>query len=213
MEASAAQDISKTTAYRSIGHDYIDEQQKIIEEQTEVMRLQEEAMADQVQEEEEGEAPPGGQPGATPGDVHEQARQMAYTFVVETPETVRRSKLIEVKRSNPTLHALVIQYMDELRQQYATQGQAMMIQQEKQAGFMFHGQKVAASQMPSAFGLKQFVVEQIYDYSRRDMRRLARRVHAGDKAASDAFHYVFAHQRGYDPKSYPSLRQMAARGR
>lgn len=204
MEASAAQDISKSTAYQTIGYDYLDEQQKIIEEQTEVMKLQEEAMADQSAQEAEGETPPGGQPGATPGDVHEQARQMAYTFVVETPETVRRSELIKVKRSNPTLHALVIQEMDALRQQYATQGQAMMIEQEKMA---------SARNTPSPFALKAFITEQLLDYSRRDMRRLACRVHAGDKVASDAFHFVFAHQRGFDPRSYPSLAGLSRNGR
>lgn len=166
MEASAAQDISKGTAYQSIGHDYMDEQKKSIEEQTEIMKLQEEAMGDAANEEAEGEEAPGGSPGATPGDVNEQAKTMAYDFVVQTPEGVRRSKLIEVKRSNPTLHALVIQEMDDLRQQYATEGKAMMIANEKQA-------MDRASTMPSPFVLKAFVTSEIMDYSRRDMRRIA----------------------------------------
>ncbi|MCH8511663.1 MAG: hypothetical protein LAT83_08405 [Kiritimatiellae bacterium] len=52
MEAAAGMDISKGTAYRQVGIDYMSEQQKVLEEQREVMRLQEEAMAEDQQEEE-----------------------------------------------------------------------------------------------------------------------------------------------------------------
>ena len=44
---------------------------------------------------------------------------------------MRRGELIKIKHSNPTLHALVIQEMDALRQSMASQGQAAMMQQAK----------------------------------------------------------------------------------
>lgn len=194
MEAGAGMDISKGTAYRQIGVDYMSEQQKVIEEQTEIMRLQEEAMADQQQEEEvSGDAGmPGGAAGATPGDVHEQARQVAHEMVVDVPETLRRGELLKIRNSNPTLHALVLMYMDELRRDFARQGQAMMIQQEKAA---------SADHLASPFMLKVLISEQIMDISRRNLRRIAMET-VGSKSAQDAFHFVFAHQRGFNPASY-----------
>jgi len=195
MQAAGAQDISKQTAYASIGYDYLDEQQKLIEEQLEVQRMQEEAMLDQMAlEAEGGDPPPGGHYGAIFGDIHEQARQMAYEMVVHIPENIRRGELIKVKHSNPTLHALVIQEMNNLRQEFSRQGQAMVMEQEKMA----HD----PDKIPSPFVLGAMITEQVLDYSRRDMRRLAIRIARGDKAASDAFHFIFATQRGFDPKSY-----------
>lgn len=194
MDAAAGMDISKGTAYEQVGIDYMSEQEKVIEEQKEIMRLQEEAMAEEQAEEEiSGDAGmPGGMAGATPGDVHEQARQIAHEMVVEVPETLRRGELLKIRNSNPTLHALVLMYMDELRRDYARQGQAMMIQQEKMG---------SADQLASPFMLKALISEQLMDVSRKNLRRIAMDT-ITSKAAQDAFHFVFAHQRGFNPASY-----------
>jgi len=133
---------SKQTAYRSMGIDYIDEQKKVVEEQTKVQELQQKAMEDQQASQAQGAGGdpaaggdpmaaggPGGQPGATPGDVRDQAAQIANQMLTQMTETQRRSELIKIKHSNPTLHALVKQFMAEQRQMAASQGQQMVLQQ------------------------------------------------------------------------------------
>jgi hypothetical protein len=142
LQAAAGSDISKQTAYRSMGIDYIDEQKKVVEEQTKVQELQQKAMEDQQASQAPGAGGdpaaggdpmmaggPGGQPGATPGDVRDQAAQIANQMLTQMTETQRRSELIKIKHSNPTLHALVKQFMQEQRQMAASQGQQMVLQQ------------------------------------------------------------------------------------
>jgi len=138
LQAAAGQDISKQTAYRSMGIDYMDEQKKVVEEQTKIQEIQQKAMEDQQASQAPGPggggdpmmaSGPGGQPGATPGDVRDQAAQLANQMLTQMTETQRRSELIKIKHSNPTLHALVKQFMAEQRQMAATQGQQMVLQQ------------------------------------------------------------------------------------
>lgn len=140
LQGAAGQDISKQTVYRTMGIDYMDEQKKVIEEQTKIQQLQQDAMEDA----EASQAPgaggpgggdpmmaggPGGQPGATPGDVRDQAAAIANQMLTQMTETQRRSELVRMKHSNPTLHALVKQFMTEQRQMAASQGQQMILQQ------------------------------------------------------------------------------------
>lgn len=142
LQAAAGSDISKQTAYRAMGIDYIDEQKKVVEEQTKVQELQQQAMEDQQASQAPGAGGdpaaggdpmmaggPGGQPGATPGDVRDQAAQIANQMLTQMTETQRKSELIKIKHSNPTLHALVKQFMAEQRQMAATQGMQMVLQQ------------------------------------------------------------------------------------
>lgn len=138
LQGAAGQDISKQTAYRAMGIDYMDEQKKVVEEQTKVQQIQQKAMEDQQASQaptpdQDGGDPmmaggPGGQPGATPGDVRDQAAQLANQMLTQMTETQRRSELIKIKHSNPTLHALVKQFMAEQRQMAAMQGQQMILQ-------------------------------------------------------------------------------------
>ena len=62
------------------------------------------------------------------------ANALAQQLLTQTPESMRRSELIKIKHSNPTLHALVLQRMDEIRNQAALQGREMVLQQMGQGG-------------------------------------------------------------------------------
>ena len=138
VQAAAGQDISKQTAYRQVGIDYMDEQKRLVQEQQEIQKLQQKAMEEQSAQQLDGSggenAGPGAVVGATPGDVYEQAGALAQQLLTQTPESMRRSELIKIKHSNPTLHALVLQRMDEMRNQAALQGRDMVLQQQAQGG-------------------------------------------------------------------------------
>lgn len=178
LQAAAGMDISKNTAYGPLGIDYMEEQEKVVEEQKEIMKLQQEAMESQEAAQlsapggEQSQAGAGGAPGATPGDVHDQAKELAYQLVTQTPDTLRRGELIKIKHSNPTLHALVMQEMDNLRQELSRQGQAMMLEQVKSAedkGVHVPG----AGTLPSPMALGLLITNQVMDYTRDDLRKLA----------------------------------------
>jgi len=57
------------------------------------------------------------------------ANELAQQFMA-LPETQRKSELIRLKRSDPTMHSLVTSIMDDIRQQAQTQGQQMVLQQQ-----------------------------------------------------------------------------------
>lgn len=178
LQAAAGMDISKQTAFRPLGIDFMEEQKKVVEEQKEIMKLQQEAMEEQeVSQIGTGDPSqqggmaggPGGTPGATPGDVNQQAKDIAYQLVTQTPEQSRRGELMKIKQSNPTLHALVIQEMEALRGQLANQGQQMMLQQMKTGA----AHDEAMDRMPSPMMLGLLIANQVLDYSPADMRKLA----------------------------------------
>ena len=89
-----------------------------------------------------GAMPPGGAPvggipaGAapmsagqvTPEDLMMQAEQIAQQML-SMPYEMRRSELLKIKKSNETLHALVVSKMEQIRQQARTQGGYQMLQQ------------------------------------------------------------------------------------
>lgn len=207
LQAAAGQDISKGTAYKPLGIDFLEEQSKLVEEQKEIMKLQQEAMEEQEAAQLDpsgagggggGGMPPGpgGSPGATPGDVHSQAKEMAYQLVTQTPETLRRGELIKIKHSNPTLHALVIQEMDALRQELSRQGQAMMLQQAKMASDDPGVKVEGAGSLPSPMALGLLINTQILDYTRSDMRKLAMDIDI--PGVKEAFSFVFKKLNGLD---------------
>jgi hypothetical protein len=197
LQAAAGMDISKGTAYKPLGIDYLEEQEKVVEEQKEIQQLQQEAIEEQEATQlggaAGGQSGPGGQPGATPGDVHAQAKELAYSLVTQTPETMRRGELIKIKHSNPTLHALVIQEMDTLRSELARQGQAMMLQQMKtgeDAGVHVQG----AGLLPSPMALGLLISSQVMDYTRGDLRKLAADI--GIPGVRAAFRFIRNKLRG-----------------
>ena len=137
MQAAAGMDVSKQTAYKAYGLDYLDEQRRILSEQTEIQRMQVEQQMENQQEQENGsgdQPPPGGDMSATPGDVREQAAALAHQLLTQVPPTQVRGQLIKIKNSNPTLHALVKQFMAEERQSAASQGQSMILEQQRNQG-------------------------------------------------------------------------------
>ena len=140
MQAAAGMDISKTTAYAPFGIQYMDEQKKIIAEQTKIQKLQGDAQAEQQAQQLQGSGTEGGQgqqggqpPGESPSDIYTQGQELAKNMLFSMPDTLRRSELIKLKSQNPTLHALVIQFMGEMRQGAATQGQSSVLEQGRAA--------------------------------------------------------------------------------
>lgn len=76
-----------------------------------------------------GMSMPGAGPGpVTPNEVMAQAEDMAQQLLA-MPETIRKSQLIQLKKTNPMLHAQVRMKMENMMQQGAAQGVAMMRQQ------------------------------------------------------------------------------------
>jgi hypothetical protein len=77
---------------------------------------------------------PGGSVGATPGDVMQQAQQLAQQLVAENNQTHTRQVLASIKNTNPNLYAQVKAQMQDLRQRLSSDGQQMLIQQMGQGG-------------------------------------------------------------------------------
>jgi len=204
LQAAAGMDISKATAYKPFAIDYMEEQRRVVEEQQAVAKLQQEAM--EAQEAQQGlEGPSGGEGGpgmgATPGDVYQQSQQLAQQLLFQTPESLRRGELIKIKHSNPTLHALVLQQMDELRQEMSRQGGAMMTEQTKQQMQSQGGTMVAqasAEDTPSPMLVGILVADQVLGYSHEDLVKLAHNAAAGSAIAKQAFHFVYSKMRGWD---------------
>lgn len=65
----------------------------------------------------------------TPEDLQTQAQLLANQ-ILSLPESVKDSELIKLKRSDPTMHALVSSIIDDIRQQAKNQGGAMMMAQQ-----------------------------------------------------------------------------------
>ena len=209
LQAAAGMDISKQTAYRPLGIDYIEEQRRVVEEQEEIMKLQQEAAERQQASQASTQGQSGGQqidpntgmpmapdpsagalmePGATPGDVYEQGKQLAQQLLLQTPPSMRRGELVKIKHSNPTLHAIVTQEMDNMRNEMARQGQAMIMEQSKMA---------SADSLPSPLAVGVLVAEQVCDYNRGDLRKIAMQIKLGREDAKRAFHYVYQKMRGW----------------
>ena len=206
LQAAAGMDISKGTAYKPFGIDFMDEQGRVVEEQKAVQELQQKAMEDsQGQQGLDGGSEGGGgggEVGATPGDVHEQAKQLAQQLLFNTPETLRRGELIKVKNSNPTLHALVTQEMDNIRQEMSRQGQAVMMQEAKQDMQGAGGGMVAqaASHVMNNNDPMMFyslISDAVLSYTEKDLQKLAMAIKRNEPGAKDAFSYIYGKIRGW----------------
>ena len=203
LQAAAGMDISKGTAYLPLGLDFMEEQKKLVDEQKAIARLQQEASEDQEAQQASGSATPGpgGDPNATPGDVYEQAKQTAQQLLFQVPESLRRGELIKIKHSNPTLHALVLQEMNNVRQEMSRQGGAQMMQQQQQAAQggqqMKAGELGPEANLPSMVKVKLDVTREIMDYSIMDLKKLAHQIKLGKQGSQDAFHFVYFNMRGW----------------
>ena len=69
----------------------------------------------------------------TPNDLQAAAEQLANELL-GLPEGVKDSELRKLKQFNPTLHSIVRAKIDEKRQQFRTQGGAMLQQQQYGGG-------------------------------------------------------------------------------
>lgn len=65
----------------------------------------------------------------TPEELQQQA-QLIANQLLSMPEQVKDSELIKLKRSDPTMHALVTSIIDDIRQQARSQGGQMVMQQQ-----------------------------------------------------------------------------------
>ena len=72
--------------------------------------------------------PAGGGAGTTPQDMMAQAEQVAMQMLGQPYES-RKSELLNLKKSDQTLHALVIQKMEEIRGKAKQQGGFQALQQ------------------------------------------------------------------------------------
>lgn len=204
LQAAAGGDLSKATAYKPLGIDYLEEQRRVVEEQEEISKLQQEAMErQQAQQMGMGQGQPGQggegmatEPGATPGDVYEQGKQIAQQLLMQTPATARRGELIKIKHTNPTLHAIVMQEMDNMRQQFASQGQQMMMQQA--GAKMASAVRAELDALPSPVMLGVLISDQVCDYNRRDLAKLAMDIKHDIRGVKQAFHFIYSKIRGWN---------------
>jgi len=150
LQLAAAGIISRQTALAPWGVDPYKEQEKMFDEQREFAEQEQEFQEDMEQRQlgqaairgqlgPQGAAgaaagpPPMGGPqvspqGMSPMDVMAQAEEETQRMM-QMPASMRRGRLMELKNSNPTLHALVKQGLEQTRSQARSEGQAMVLQQ------------------------------------------------------------------------------------
>ena len=90
----------------------------------------------------------GAQVGSTPADTPETLQQKADTIasqVMTMPESQKDSYLINLKKSDPTMHALVTSLIEDKRRQAELQGRDMMLAQ-------MYGKQARAIHLP--FGVE-----------------------------------------------------------
>lgn len=157
LQMAAGNMVSRRTAFSPWGIDANEEQRRVMQEQKEFEKLQREYAEDMKSQQAANDymagpqqqqpnmgapagMPPGTQPmmgggvapgaagGAmTPQDMSAQAQEMAMQLA-QMPYEARRPELINLKNSNPTMHALVKQQLEEVRGAAASQGKQMVLQ-------------------------------------------------------------------------------------
>jgi hypothetical protein len=136
--------VSQTTGLAALGKDWKFEQDRLLEEQQYVAeRTQEMQEDEQAKVQQQGLVPGVTQPQAggqgqgqqamTPEDTEAQVDQIAQQLL-QMPESQRRSELLQLKRDDSTLHALVKQKLDEQNQRMATAGKSQLQGQLQQQG-------------------------------------------------------------------------------
>lgn len=133
--------ISKETAFRPMGIDVKKEVPKKLQEeiyeQQETQKAQQDMQMQQMAlggQNESGEGQGGGQSSSgSPLDVEAQGDEMARQLLApNVPESVRRQQLGVIRNQNPTLHAIVIKKMDQIRNRAGTAGQSAGMEQALQ---------------------------------------------------------------------------------
>ena len=136
--------VSQSTGLAALDLGFAQEQDQLIEEQEYVQdrtqEMQEQAQAKQQQQgllqasqqpppggqgQAGGAPPPSGSTTSTPQDLDNKAQQIAEKLQA-MPDTQRRSELLELKKADGSLHALVSQKLDDMKQTTDTAGGAML---------------------------------------------------------------------------------------
>ena len=139
LNLMSAQQISKSTALAPFGIDAAEERKRILDEAKEERRSQAAAQQEMEMEQmslggdasEEQQQGQGGSNEATPMDVQSQGEEIAQNLVnPQMSNTQRRQELNKIRQSNPTLHAVVVQAMEKMRQQAGMQGRDGVLQQQ-----------------------------------------------------------------------------------
>lgn len=158
LQLASAGEVSRRKAYSFLGiQDPVEERRDRLEEDSQIQKIQMEKEEElrremetgsinkqldaQAQQEQQGggmsppggAATPGGGGGESPLDIQQQAQEMAQQFL-SMPEGDRRKQLITIKGQNPNLHALIKQFMEEMRSQAGSQGVQQMYQQMQGGG-------------------------------------------------------------------------------
>jgi len=180
LQAAAGGDISKSTAYAPFGFDFKEEQERVLEEQKLIAKLQQDSQEEQEASQLQGGAPAqGGDPSQQAGysvtmdDVRSQSQDLANQLLFQVPEGQRRGQLMKIKQTNPTLHALTIQAMDELRRQMNSQGGAMLMQQQQQAAAAGQMPAKTAADLPSPELIRLTILAEVAGIDLNYMRKLA----------------------------------------
>jgi len=147
LQGAAGMDISKSTAYRPLGFNYLEEQKAIMEEQEAIRKLQEKNQAEmeaqqaalQGAEEAQQGGPQqaggdqAGAPGSqNPAELQQEAESKAQELLFNVPEGMRRGQIADIRASNPMLADLVVQEMDRIRQDMRSEGGSQMMEQQKE---------------------------------------------------------------------------------
>lgn len=151
LQLAAGGEVSRETAYKAFSIDSaVEEAKRRAEEDIEIQKIKQKVQSDFEREQTLGsvdqtidammqsqqQPPPGGpgmaagasqQPGGgvTPLDIMQQAEEEAMALLQIEDNGERRKALNQLKATNPQLHALVKQKMEEIREQGASQGRKM----------------------------------------------------------------------------------------
>lgn len=123
LQLAASQQLSMITALKSYGIDYKEEQKNLAYQNKVLNEIKTDMMADMRNEATMAESPGanlGQMPASSPFDIISQGSQLAQNLL-SMPYEMRRSQLLSIKQQNPTLHAVTLQKMKEMRGASRTQ--------------------------------------------------------------------------------------------
>lgn len=100
----------------------------------------------------------------------------------------RREYLLNVKKASPTLHALSLMELDRRRQSVALKQSDFAGRWDEASGPM----KKAAELLPSPYRLKLEISDQMFEYDRNDLRKIAMDIRNGHEGAAEAFHFIYS---------------------
>ena len=100
----------------------------------------------------------------------------------------RRDYLLSIKKASPTLHALTLKALDARRKSLQVKQADFSKSWKDASGPM----KKIAELLPAPYRLKIEVSDQLFEYSREDLRKIAMDIKNGHEGAKEAFHFVYS---------------------